>query len=297
MSPDRSTADRVQRQGLSPTSWPRLVLQGLALWRRAFGQERAGYGDVPEHANDYSEASLKLPRGAIINGNLKEVFPVDHADPEQIQEYVTHSWYKYPDESKGLHPWDGSPSRITSSAPRPRARRRISKSSTRAANIPGSRRRAGVVMPWKSARSRWIVGYAQGKPEFKEPVDKVLKDSWPADRSTVLDARSHGRPRAGIAMGRYQMRHFQNKLIANIKNGDSATAFVDKWKPETWPKEVKGVGFTEAPARCARPLDQDQGRQDRQLSVRRADHLETVAHVTQGQYRRLRGLAHGYAHG
>ena len=65
------------------------------------------YGDVPEHANDYSEASLKLPRGVIINGNLAEIFPVDLADPEQIQEFVPHSWYKYADESKGLHPWDG----------------------------------------------------------------------------------------------------------------------------------------------------------------------------------------------
>ncbi|MCO4245805.1 nickel-dependent hydrogenase large subunit, partial [Acidovorax facilis] len=27
--------------------------------------------------------------------------------PEQVQEFVNHSWYKYADESKGLHPWDG----------------------------------------------------------------------------------------------------------------------------------------------------------------------------------------------
>ena len=43
----------------------------------------------------------------ILNGNLAEVHPIDHADPGQIQEFVTHSWYKYPDETKGLHPWDG----------------------------------------------------------------------------------------------------------------------------------------------------------------------------------------------
>jgi hydrogenase large subunit len=36
-------------------------------------------------------------------------------------------------------------------------------------------------------------------------------------------------------------------LISNIKNGDSSTANVEKWDPSTWPKEVKGVGFTEAP--------------------------------------------------
>ena len=26
---------------------------------------------------------------------------------EQVQEFVTHSWYTYGDETKGLHPWDG----------------------------------------------------------------------------------------------------------------------------------------------------------------------------------------------
>ena len=33
----------------------------------------------------------------------------------------------------------------------------------------------------------------------------------------------------------------------SIKAGDLATANTDKWRPDTWPKEVKGVGFTEAP--------------------------------------------------
>jgi hydrogenase large subunit len=35
--------------------------------------------------------------------------------------------------------------------------------------------------------------------------------------------------------------------MASIKAGDLATANTDKWRPDTWPKEVKGVGFTEAP--------------------------------------------------
>ena len=43
------------------------------------------------------------------------------------------------------------------------------------------------------------------------------------------------------------MQHFQDKLIANIKAGDSSTANIEKWKPESWPKEAKGFGFTEAP--------------------------------------------------
>mgnify|MGYP002776328914 FL=1 len=65
------------------------------------------YGDIPQKANDYSSGNLLLPRGAIINGKLDEIHPVDLKDPEQIQEFVAHSWYKYPDETKGLHPFDG----------------------------------------------------------------------------------------------------------------------------------------------------------------------------------------------
>ncbi len=38
-----------------------------------------------------------------------------------------------------------------------------------------------------------------------------------------------------------------DKLMANIKAGDMATANVSKWEPKTWPSEVKGVGFSEAP--------------------------------------------------
>jgi hydrogenase large subunit len=65
------------------------------------------YGDIPEHANDYSAKSLLLPRGVIVDGKLDRIHEVDLGDPNQIQEYVDHSWYRYADEKKGLHPWDG----------------------------------------------------------------------------------------------------------------------------------------------------------------------------------------------
>ena len=40
----------------------------------------------------------------------------------------------------------------------------------------------------------------------------------------------------------HKMQYFYDKLIANIKAGDFATANVEKWEPSTWPKEAKGVG-------------------------------------------------------
>ncbi|SRR6266581_1191700 len=71
------------------------------------GQAMMSYGDIPDRANDYTAANLVLPRGAITGGDLGKVQAVDLKDPDQIQEFVSHSWYKYADESKGLHPWDG----------------------------------------------------------------------------------------------------------------------------------------------------------------------------------------------
>ncbi|VEB58609.1 hydrogenase-1 large chain [Salmonella enterica subsp. enterica] len=32
---------------------------------------------------------------------LKMLLPVDLADPQQIQEFVDHAWYRYPDDRLG----------------------------------------------------------------------------------------------------------------------------------------------------------------------------------------------------
>ncbi len=206
------------------------------------------YGDVPEHANDYSEASLKLPRGAIINGNLNEIFPVDLEDPEEIQEFVSHSWYKYADESKGLHPWEGVTEPHYELGPNSKGTR------TNIQELDEAGKYSWIKAPrWRGHAmevgplARWIIGYAQGKSEFKDPVDKLLTDmALPTSALFSTLGRTAARALESVWAGR-EMRYFHDKLVTNIKNGDSATAFVDKWKPETWPDEVKGVGFTEAP--------------------------------------------------
>ncbi|WP_018098934.1 nickel-dependent hydrogenase large subunit [Sinorhizobium meliloti] len=212
------------------------------------GKNVLAYGDVPEHANDYSEANLKLPRGAIINGKLAEVHPVDHADPEQIQEFVTHSWYRYPDETKGLHPWDGVTEPHYELGPNAKG------SKTNFEKLDENAKYSWIKAPrWRGHAmevgplARWVLGYAQDKAEFKEPVDKVLKDlGLPLSALFSTFGRTAARALESTWAG-HQMRHFHNKLIASIRSGDSYTAHVDKWKPQTWPRVVKGVGFTEAP--------------------------------------------------
>jgi hydrogenase large subunit len=42
-------------------------------------------------------------------------------------------------------------------------------------------------------------------------------------------------------------KEFYAELISNIKNGDTRMANLEKWDPETWPAEARGVGMSEAP--------------------------------------------------
>jgi hydrogenase large subunit len=95
--------------------------------------------------------------------------------------------------------------------------------------------------------ARYVIGYAKGIPELKEPVDKVLTDlGLPLEAlfSTLGRTAARGLEASWAA---HKMRYFQDKLVANIKAGDTATANVDNWDPKTWPKEARGVGTTEAP--------------------------------------------------
>ncbi|MCW2314512.1 hydrogenase large subunit [Rhodoblastus acidophilus] len=211
-------------------------------------QNVLAYGDIPERANDYSPENLALPRGAIINGKLTEIHDVDLRDPQQIQEFVTHSWYKYPDETQGLHPWDGVTEPHYELGPKTKGTKIAIDS------LDEDGKYSWIKSPrWKGHAmelgplSRWTVGYAQGKAEFKEPVDKFLRDlGLPFEALFSTIGRTAARALESQWAG-YKMRHFYEKLIATIKAGDSSTANVEKWDPKTWPDEVKGVGFSEAP--------------------------------------------------
>ncbi|PIO96903.1 nickel-dependent hydrogenase large subunit [Pleomorphomonas carboxyditropha] len=206
------------------------------------------YGDIPEHANDYSEASLKLPRGVILDGKLDDIQPIDLTDPDEVQEFVTHSWYKYPDETRGLHPWDGVTEPHFELGPNARGTKTNIEALDEAAKysfIKSPRWKGHAVEVGPLAR--YVIGYAQGKAEFKEPVDRLLTDlGLPLTALFSTLGRTAARA-LECQWAAHQLRYFQDKLVANIKAGDLSTANTDKWTPDTWPKEAKGVGFTEAP--------------------------------------------------
>ncbi len=206
------------------------------------------YGDIPDHANDYSGDNLLLPRGAIINGDLNEIHDVDQRNPDEIQEFVSHSWYSYVDDAIGLHPWDGvtDPNYVLG----PNAKG----SKVHIEELDENAKYSWIKSPrWKGNAmevgplARYIIGYARGIPEFKEPTEAALRQLGlpvAALFSTLGRTAARGLECQWAAR---KMLYFYEKLMANIKAGDVTTANIQKWDPESWPKSAKGVGFTEAP--------------------------------------------------
>jgi hydrogenase large subunit len=211
-------------------------------------QNVMSYGDFPDIPNDYSNNSMLLPSGVIIGGDLKNVHEVDLKDPEQVQEWVSHSWYKYADEAKGLHPFDG----VTD--PKFELGKATKGTKTNIQEIDESAKYSWVKAPrWKGhpvevgPLARYLVAYARGNKEIQEQVNGVLKT---LDVPVTALFSTLGRTAArGLECqwAAHKMKYFYDQLITNIKSGDLNTANTTKWEPSTWPAECKGVAPVEAP--------------------------------------------------
>ncbi|ESQ85279.1 hydrogenase 2 large subunit [Asticcacaulis sp. AC466] len=211
------------------------------------------YGDYATVKGDKS--TDKLPGGVILNGNWNEVFPIDPADPEQVQEFVQHSWYKYPDEAKGLHPWDGVTEPHYELGPKSVGTKTNIQALDEEAKyswIKSPRWRGHAVEVGPLAR--YIIAYAKGVDFVKNQVDTSLaafnqlagtsltpKQALPSTIGRTLARALECQYAAEMGLDDYA------GLIASIKNGDSSTANIEKWDPKTWPKEAKGYGTVAAP--------------------------------------------------
>lgn len=200
------------------------------------------YGDLPTAS--YNEPSkFKFPRGIVLDRNLNEVHPVDGKNLEEIQEYVTHSWYEYSvgDETP-LHPWNGE-TKFNYTGPKPPYEHLNVEGKYSWLKTPRWKGKPMEVGPL----ARLLVGYAAGNEDIKEVVNEALKKlNVPASAlfSTLGRTAARGLETRLIAVW---AKEFYQQLLSNIKNGDTRTFNNEKWDPETWPEEAKGVGMTEAP--------------------------------------------------
>ncbi|MGG6431793.1 nickel-dependent hydrogenase large subunit [Anoxybacillus sp. D401a] len=201
------------------------------------------YGDFS--TGDIRDVHLyRFPRGVILNGNFNEVLDVDPKDPEQVKEFIDHSWYTYDGKEGGVgkHPWEGETS-LRYTGPKPPFK-----------TLNTDKKYSWLKSPrWKEhpmetgPLARMLVGYALKKDEFVGLIDDTLKKlNWPLEAMRSALGRTVARGLESILVAKW-MRDDMDALLANIRNGNQITFDRTKWEPSTWPKKAKGVGWMEAP--------------------------------------------------
>jgi hydrogenase large subunit len=200
------------------------------------------YGDFPEKGMD-DPSSFLIPAGVILDRDLSTIHDVDMNAADEIQEYVSHSWYDYDGgKAKGLHPYDGETS-LNYSGPTPPYEQLDVEQSYSWMKSPRWKGKAMEVGPL----ARVLMLYASGHEQTKELVGMTLSTlEVPVDAlfSTLGRTAARGLETKIIAD---MMQTWQANLVANIKAGDTKTFNEKLWEPSTWPAQAKGVGFMEAP--------------------------------------------------
>ncbi len=200
------------------------------------------YGDFPAAGVGGPETNL-VPAGVILNRDLSVIHDIDLNAPDQIEEYVAHSWYKYEDgNDKGLHPYAGE-TELNYTGPKPPYTQLDVEGAYSWIKSPRWKGHAVEVGPL----ARVLMMYASGHDQTKVLVDSSLR---------TLDLPIEG---LYSTLGRVAARTLETKvivdamqgwydaLIANIKAGDTKTFNETLWEPSTWPKKAQGVGYMEAP--------------------------------------------------
>ncbi|MDP2783412.1 MAG: nickel-dependent hydrogenase large subunit [Sulfurimicrobium sp.] len=200
------------------------------------------YGDFPEKGMD-DPASFLIPSGVILDRDLSRIHPVDLNAGDQIQEFVAHSWYDYSaGKDKGLHPYQGETT-LNYSGPKPPYQHLDTDASYSWLKSPRWNGKAVEVGPL----ARVLMLYAKGHAQTKELVGMALnKLDLPVSALYSTLGRTAARTlETKIIVD--AMQGWYDQLLANIKAGDVRTFNETLWEPSSWPREAKGVGYTEAP--------------------------------------------------
>jgi hydrogenase large subunit len=200
------------------------------------------YGDFPEKGMD-DPSSYLIPAGVILNRDLSTIYPLDLNAGDQIQEFVSHSWYDYKaGKAKGLHPYDGETA-LNYTGPTPPYEQLDVEQSYSWLKSPRWQGKAVEVGPL----ARVLMLYAKGHPQTKELVGMTLsKLDVPVQALFSTLGRTAARTLETKIIAD-TMQTWYNHLIANIRGGDTKTFNDTLWEPSTWPKRAKGVGHMEAP--------------------------------------------------
>jgi len=200
------------------------------------------YGDFPERGMD-DPSSWLIPSGAILGRDLSTIHPIDMNAPGEIQEFVSHSWYDYArGKNEGLHPYDGETS-LNFTGPQPPYERLEVEGGYSWLKSP---RWNGNVME-VGPLARVLMLYASGHEPTRELANAALTQ---LDLPLTAMFSTLGRTAARTLESKIivdQMQVWLDNLVANIGAGDLSVHNPERWDPSSWPREARGVGFTEAP--------------------------------------------------
>ena len=200
------------------------------------------YGDFPEKGTD-DPSSWMIPSGAILGRDLSTIHPIDLTKPEEVQEFVSHSWYDYSGgKNEGLHPYEGQ-THLHYTGPKPPFQQLNVDESYSWLKSP---RWKGNVME-VGPLARVLMLYAKGHEPTRDLANYALKTlGLPLTAMFSTMGRTAARTLESKLIVD-QMQTWHANLVANIKAGDLAVHNPAKWDPATWPKVARGVGFMEAP--------------------------------------------------
>ena len=200
------------------------------------------YGDFPMY--EYGETeNYKMPRGIVLDRDLSKVHSVDANSPEEIKEYIYHSWYNYTQGDKaGLHPYEGE-TNLNYTGPRPPYTHLNVEDKYSWIKTPRWKEEPMEVGPL----ARMIVAYAAGKEPQKSQIDDTLKQlDLPLEALFSTLGRTAARGLETKLTADWALE-FYGRLIKNLENGDSRMVNHYMWESEAWPQHAQGVGLTEAP--------------------------------------------------
>jgi hydrogenase large subunit len=183
----------------------------------------------------------------------------DISNPGVFNEGVGHSWYEYPDQMKSsLHPWEGV-TKAKFTAPKegtPTDWKALDENGKYSwLKTPKWCGKVCEVGPL----ARYIIIYTKAKQNMlPDPswAEKMMVDQVETVSKVLGLAPEVWMPtmvgRTAVRALEAQLdaeisKFFFDKLIANIKQGDTKVANMEKWEPSTWPKQAHGVGLYEAP--------------------------------------------------
>ncbi len=200
------------------------------------------FGDLPSE-NFWNPDSYLIPRGVILDRDLTRIHPIDLDADNEIQEFVSHSWYKYSQgDAQGLHPFKGE-TELNYTGPKPPYQQLDVDKKYSWMKSPRWQGKSMEVGPL----ARVLMLYASGNAQARELVGMTLKTlDVPVDALFSTLGRTAARTLESKILAD-AMQGWFDQLMANIKAGDVRTFNAQYWEPSTWPKHMQGVGLMEAP--------------------------------------------------